>query len=102
MRHDRKLAVGTIATAAVLLGGVSDAPQAGQARSSLGGHRPRWSRPAAPALAVRHGHDRNLHPGAAPLAVAREAGPAGASADTGGATAGVEAGNDVEFVTLFY
>jgi hypothetical protein len=36
MRHDRKLAVGTIATAAVLLGGVSDAPQAGQARGSLG------------------------------------------------------------------
>ena len=102
MRHDRKLAVGTIATAAVLLGGGGDAPQAGQSRSSLA-----FTVRVVAACGASLGQSGTVTtgtcaPGAAPLAIAREAGPAGASADTGGATAGVEAGNDVEFVTLFY
>jgi hypothetical protein len=101
MRHDRKLAVGTIATAAVLLGGVSDAPQAGQARGSLGVTVKVIAACSASLGSSGTVTTGSCTPAGAPLAVAREAAPAGAGG-TSAATAGVEAGNDVEYVTLFY
>ena len=75
MRHDRKLAVGHHRDRGhVLLGGVSDAPQAGQARGTLGVTVQVIAACGASLGSVRHRHDRAAPPAGAPLAVAREAG----------------------------
>ena len=101
MRHDRKLAVGTLATAAVLLGS-GDAPQAGQARGSLAVTVrvvAACGASVGPSGTVTAGA---CAPGAAALATARESASAGAGGDAGSATAGIETGDGVEYVTLFY
>ena len=101
MRHGRKLAVGSIATVAALLGS-GDSPQAGQARGSLA-----VTVRVVVACGASVGQSGTVTagacaPGAAALATARES----ASADTGGAaggtTAAIETGDGVEYVTLFY
>jgi hypothetical protein len=101
MRHNRKLAVGTIATAAVLIGSSSDGPHAGQeARGSLAvtvqvitacGGSLSQSRTVTQSECAR---------GSTPLAVASESAPATSRDD--GALAQVEPGSDVRYVTLIY
>lgn len=101
MRHGRKLAVGSIATVAALLGS-GDAPQAGQARGSLA-----VTVRVVAACGASLGQSGTVvtggcPSGAAAMAVARETGPAASGSASGGATAGVETANGVEYVTLFY
>ena len=100
MRHKRKLAVGTIATAAVLIGSSSDGPHAGQARGSLAvtvqvitacGGSLSQSGTVTQSECAR---------GSTPLAVASESAPATSRDD--GALAQVEPGSDVRYVTLIY
>jgi hypothetical protein len=100
MRHDRKLAVGTIATAAVLIGSSTEGPHAGQVRGSLAvtvqviaacGGSLSQSGPLTPSGCAR---------ASAPLSVTSESAPATSGAD--GASARVESDSGVRYVTLIY
>ena len=77
-----------------------DAPQAGQARGSLA-----VTVRVVAACGASVGQSGTVTagacaPGAAALATARESASAGADAES--ATAGIETGDGVEYVTLFY
>lgn len=101
MRHGRKFAVGSIATVAALLGS-GDAPQAGQARGSLA-----VTVRVVAACGASVGQSGTVTtgdcaPGAAALAAARETASAGGGGGAEGATAAIETGDGVEYVTLFY